>query len=73
MSKTLYEAISDLAVNDPTVYAHLKMQQKLDSSDDMQVAVSLIRALVHEKAGYMKLATHVLETSSTANLKMVEL
>jgi len=61
MSK-LYEELRDLAVNDATVYAHLKMQQK-GGLDDFNIAIALIRSLVHEKKAYFDDAVKTRELS----------
>lgn len=63
----LYAKISDLAVNDATVYQHLKMQEH-GSMEDFDVAVALIRSLVHEKKSYFD---HAVKTSQMSIVPMV--
>lgn len=55
MSKQLYKEISDIAMEDATVYSHLKMQ-KNTGSGDIETAIKLIRILAQEKSVYLKLA-----------------
>ena len=51
----LYRGVSDLAMNDATIYAHLQMQQKSGMSD-LQTAIALIRSLEKEKKTYFEYA-----------------
>lgn len=57
----LREKLSDLAVNDATIYAHLKMQDN-SGMPDLDVAIALIRSLVHEKNSYFEQAKKLMET-----------
>ena len=61
MSK-LYEELRDLAVKDETVHAHLKHQSMTDS-DDLTVAIELIRQLAEQKKAYFDMATKSSELS----------
>ena len=54
----LYLKIQDLAIDDGTVYTHLRMQEA-SGMDDMGTAAALIRSLVQEKQAYMKHAIDV--------------
>lgn len=57
----LHEKLSDLAVNDATIYAHLKVHDN-SGMPDLDVAIALIRLLIHEKNSYFEQAKKLMET-----------
>lgn len=59
----LYEAISDLARDDSTVYSYLRIQQGAGMSD-LEVATQLIRTLVTEKKAYFDYAKRICDMST---------
>lgn len=58
----LHEKLSDLEVNDATIYAHLKMQDN-SGMPDLDVAIALIRSLAHEKNSYFEQSRKLMETN----------
>jgi len=67
----LYNGVSDLAINDATIYAHLHMQQKSGMSD-LQTAIALIRSLEKEKKTYFKYAQDASAYSIQPTIRMRE-